>query len=106
MGSFDLSYVYKKSLELNLIFIKNSSNSSNFVLPPRIDAYGLKFNYTLRNVINKILNLSNRDDIAKSSKYDFNVNFNIENIINTDIDLSVLGWLWTVNETRRSIIGK
>ena len=48
-----------------MIFIKNSSNSSNFVLPPRIDAYGLKFNYTLRNVTNKILNLSNRDDIAK-----------------------------------------
>ena len=92
MGSFDLSYVYKKSLELNLIFIKNSSNSSNFVLPPSIDAYGLKFNYTLRNVINKILNLSNRDDIAKSSKFDFNVNFNIENIINSDIDLSVLGY--------------
>ena len=92
MGSFDISYVFKKSLELNLIFVKNSSNSSNFVLPPNIDAHGLKFKYTLKNVINKILNLSKRDDIVKSTKFDFNLNFNIENIINSEIDLSVIGY--------------
>ena len=92
MGSLDLCYIYKKSLELNLIFIKNSSSTSNFILPPNIDAYGFKLKYTLKNIVNKILNLSKRDDIAKSSKFDFNINLNIENIINSEIDLSVLGY--------------
>ena len=75
----DFTYVYNKSLEINLSYDYNLSINNGFQIPFEGSLNKLKIKYYFKNIVKKILKKVDKEgELSRSPSFDFNLNLNLE----------------------------